>query len=522
MSRTFVIDLTSKAQAEAKGEDANQSPFPEPRPAQPEATTESVPSFLQTGLEGLGWDSLMPVQAKTIPYMLEGHDLVVQSRTGSGKTGAFLLPLLDLLMPDEAATQALVLCPTRELARQIFEEFEKMNNAQPEDERFRVVAVYGGTKYGPQIEAFKAGAHLVIGTPGRILDHLDKGTLSLDALRVLILAEADEMLSMGFYPAMRQLKRFLPDDRMSHMFSATMPNSVQRVAREFLREPSFIGGSGGTVHVDAMTHRYVHVTQMEKDRVLARLIELENPESAIIFANTKRDVDYLAQFLANFGYDAAPISSDFSQKQREKTMQRLRDGELRFLIATDVAARGIDISDLSHVFQYDVPQDREYYIHRAGRTARAGNTGVAVTLTTKEDINQLKIVERKYEIDFEKIEIPTDEDVAAKVAERTLAQLEDAYRELSRLEQERIGRFIPLVQNLVKEGEPEVLALLLDEFYRASLHGKPATLLTPDGEDAEAAYTPEVADGLLDDAPKEKRKSRRDNDRGRGRGRRRD
>ncbi|MEM8557895.1 MAG: DEAD/DEAH box helicase [Bacteroidota bacterium] len=515
MAIPFTIDLTSKAQAEAKGEEGVRSPFQEPSPELPEATIDSLPSFLQTGIEGLGWPSLMPVQAKTIPYILEGYDLVVQSRTGSGKTGAFLLPLLDLMMPEEKHTQALVLCPTRELARQIFDEFRKMNDAQPEDERFRAVAVYGGTKYGPQIEAFKAGAHLVIGTPGRILDHLDKGTLRLDNLRVLILDEADEMLSMGFYPAMKQLKRFLPDDRMGHMFSATMPHSVQRVAREFLREPSFIGIAGGTVHVDAMTHRYVQVTPMEKDRVLARLIELENPESAIIFANTRRDVDYLAQFLANFGYDAAPISSDFSQKQREQTMQRLRDGELRFLIATDVAARGIDISDLSHVFQYDVPQDREYYIHRSGRTARAGRSGVAVTLTTKEDINQFRIIERKYELDMEEIAIPTDEDVAAKVAERTLVQLEDAYREKSRLEQERIGRFVPLVETLVKEGEPEVLALLLDEFYRASLHGKPATLLASD-EEADA-YEPEVADDLTDDDPKEKRKARKENSRGRGR-----
>lgn len=474
MAYSTVIDLTAEGQKENRKEQPIYSPFPAPDPELPKATVEALPSSLQDGLKAMGWPSLMPVQETAIPYLLDGRDLIVQSRTGSGKTGAFLLPLLESLDPNEKGTQALVLCPTRELAKQILGEFDRMNGGLPKDKQLRTIAVYGGTAYGPQLDAFKAGAQLVVGTPGRILDHLQRGALKLDNLRTLILDEADEMLSMGFYPDMRKLKRYLPGKRTSYMWSATMPYAVQRVGREFLNEPGFITLSGGTIHVDIMAHRAYLVDPMEKDRVLVKLIEMENPESAIVFTNTKRQVEYLATFLSNYGIDAAGISSDLTQKAREKVMGRLRKGDLRILVATDVAARGIDVLDLSHVFQYDVPQDMEYYIHRAGRTARAGKSGVAISFVTASDRKDLKEIERKYEIDMEWRDVPTDEEASARVGERLINLLEDELRELTNLERERIKRFVPVVKMLVEEGEPELLAMLLEEAYEDSLHDAPA------------------------------------------------
>lgn len=475
MSYSSVIDLTTQGQRDTRKEQPSYSPFPAPDPELPQVGAESLPAKLQVALKAMGWPVLMPVQATTIPYIMEGRDLIVQSRTGSGKTGAFLLPLLESLDPNEKTTQALVLCPTRELAKQILGEFDRMNSALPKDDQLRTIAVYGGTAYGPQLDAFKAGAQLVVGTPGRILDHLQRGALKLGNLRTLILDEADEMLSMGFYPDMRKLKTYLPYKRTGYMFSATMPYAVQRVGREFLDEPGFLTLSGGTIHVDIMSHRAYLVDAMEKDRTLVKLIEMENPESAIVFTNTKREVEYLATFLSNYGIDAAGISSDLTQKAREKVMGRLRKGELRILVATDVAARGIDVSDLSHVFQYDVPLDREYYIHRAGRTARAGKSGVAISFVTASDRKDLKEIERKYDIDMEWREVPTDAEASARVGERLINLLEDEYRELSNLDRERIKRFIPVVKMLVEEGEPEVLAMLLEEAYEESLHEAPPT-----------------------------------------------
>lgn len=473
MAYKAVFDLTQKAQNEAKASRPLQTPFEEANADAEQASVDSLPARLQAGIKALGWPSLMPVQAEAVPYILDGRDLIVQSRTGSGKTGAFLLPLLEKLDPAEKSCQALVLCPTRELARQIHDEFQRMNAGLDEGERLKAVPVYGGTAYGPQIEAFEAGAHLVVGTPGRVLDHLSRGTLKLDSLRTIILDEADEMLSMGFFPDMIKVRRYLPKQRDSYMFSATMPFQVQRIGQEFLTDPVFIATAGGQIHVDLMTHRAYQVSPMEKDRALATLIEWENPTAAIIFANTRREVEYLATFLNNYGYDAAGISSDLTQKAREKTMTRLRQGELRFLVATDVAARGIDVEDLSHVFQYDIPQDQEYYVHRSGRTARAGKAGVSIAITTASDMPTLRQIARKYDIPLEERDLPTAQELGSRVGQRLTRILEDDMRDRSNLERERQKRFVPVVRQLVEDGEPEVLAMLLDRIYQDSLHEAP-------------------------------------------------
>ncbi len=468
---TQVIDLTSRAQQNAR-EQRTTATLQEPDPALPRATIETLPETIRRAVISAGWNSLMPVQELSIPYLVAGRDMIVQSRTGSGKTGAFLLPLFERLDPHSATTQALLLCPTRELARQIHEEFEAMQRAFVDDEyRLESALVYGGVKYKTQNTSLKGGAQVVIGTPGRILDHLERRTFTLDDLKVLVLDEADEMLSMGFYPAMKQLRRYLPASRNSYMFSATMPPKVRSLAQDFLRDPGFLSLSSGQIGVDSIEHRYYVANPMEKDRVLVRIIEMENPDSAIIFANTKRDVEYLAKFLRNFGYDASEISGDLDQRAREKVMDRIRKGELRYLVATDVAARGIDISDLSHVFMYDVPQDPEYYIHRSGRTARAGKTGTAIVVTTATEKNSLLRITKKYGVDSQQHEVPSPEDVEVRVAERMTIVLEERMREKSDDTREHLGYFVPLVERLAAE-KPTLLSILVDDVYLAHSLGR--------------------------------------------------
>lgn len=462
-----VIDLTSRAQQQ-RSQEAQEKAFAEPDPPLPSVTIDDLPDSLRQAVIDMGWTDLMAVQQKAIPYLLARRDLIVQSRTGSGKTGAFLLPLLEMLDSSEASPQALILTPTRELARQVNEELERMAGRS----KFKTALIYGGVRYAPQLQALREGAQIVVGTPGRILDHLDRRNLDLANLKVLIFDEADEMLSMGFMPAMKEIRRYVPRERSSFMFSATIPHRVQSLAHEFLRDPGFLSLSVGKISVDAIEHRYHVVNAMEKDRALARVLEMENPESAIIFCNTKRDVEYLATFLRNFGYNADEISGDLSQKAREQVMGKIRKAKLRFLVATDVAARGIDISDLSHVIMYDVPQDPEYYVHRAGRTARAGKTGVAIVIATPSDERALLSLTRKYGIETEKLPVPTEEDVEKRVSERMIALLEEQLRERTNLEKERLRRFLPLVKELAAE-EPDALAMLIDRLYHTSLHSGP-------------------------------------------------
>lgn len=459
-----LIDLTSRAQAERK-EARTQSSFTEPDPPLAPTKLNELSDEIQTAIRAAGWTELMPVQEMAIPYLLDGQDLIVQSQTGSGKTGAFLLPLFDLLDASDRSVQALVLSPTRELARQIYEEFGRIRTNQSVE----AALIYGGVRYGPQLKALRDGVQLVVGTPGRILDHLEQGNLNLKNVRMLILDEADEMLSMGFYPDMIKLRRFLSSDRQSCMFSATMPSRVRSLATEFLNDPGFLSLSVGNISVEEIEHRYFRVDPMQKDRILVRLIELENPESAIIFANTKREVEYLGQFLQNYGYDAAIISGDLSQRAREDVMARIRKGTLKFLVATDVAARGIDITDLSHVFMYDVPQDREYYVHRSGRTARAGKSGTALVLTTIDDYRELLAIGQRYGITMTESDVPTQEEVTERVTERLTVVLESTLRNKTNLERERLKRFLPLAEELAHE-EPALLAMMLDDLYHEQLH----------------------------------------------------
>ena len=454
----------------------------------PEATLADLPEKLRLAVAAAGWNELMPVQAKALPYLFSGRDMMIQSRTGSGKTGAYLLPLLEMLNPFEAHTQALVLAPTRELAQQVYVEAQTLGAPAG----VRSVAVYGGVGYGEQLDAFKAGAHIVIGTPGRILDHLLRRSLSLEHLKFLIFDEADRMLSMGFYPDMRRVQGYLPERHpSSSMFSATFPPQVIRLASQFLVQPGFLNLSSDHIHVTETEHVYYNVPGMDKDRSLVRIIEVENPPSALIFCNTKARVEYVAVVLQRFGYDADQLSSDLSQVAREKVLTRVRQGKLRFLVATDVAARGIDLPELSHVFQYEPPEDPEAYIHRAGRTGRAGASGTAISLVNAGERSGLQRIGKRFEIDLQERPLPSDEDVERVVSERIITLLEARLRSRDRLQTERMQRFLPLARSLGEEAdESALLAMLLDDFYQETFH---APLAPPEIEEKTQGSPPRAS-----------------------------
>ncbi len=447
-----------------------EQPKPEPKVLKeplPAITPEQLSEPIQAAMRRAGWTEMMPVQARTIPYLLAQRNLMVQSRTGSGKTGAFVLPMLEHLDASKNETQALIMVPTRELAKQVSEEAKLLCG----DSGMKVIAVYGGVGYGPQIDAFREGAHIVVGTPGRILDHLLKRSLNLDALRLLIMDEADRMLSMGFYPDMKQVQKYLPEKINAYMFSATFPPFVLRLADEFLDDPEFISLSGDQVHVAETEHCFYVVPPMDKDRALVRIIEQENPIQSIIFCNTRSQVHYVAVVLQRFGYNADELSSDLSQNARERVMARLRTGSLRFLVATDVAARGIDIPQLSAVIMYEPPEDPEAYIHRAGRTGRAGAAGEAISLVTEFEQIELDRIARRFNFSLIQRDLPSNEDVSNLVTERITAMLESKFRAKDNVEKERLRRFLPLAQNLAGNDDLNtVIAMLLDEYYQASLH----------------------------------------------------
>ena len=473
-----------------------------------DVTIDQLSEPLRAAVARAKWTTLMPVQARAIPYLLAGRGMMIQARTGSGKTGAYLLPMLERLNPTRDQCQALILTPTRELARQVTEDAELLCGAAG----FRTVAVYGGVGYGPQIDALRGGAHIVVGTPGRVLDHLLKRTFTLEHLEMLIFDEADRMLSMGFYPDMREVQRYLPKRQVNTcMFSATFPASVQRTARQFIREPEFLSLSSDHVHVTDTEHVYYTLPDMDKDRGLVRLIEVENPTSALIFCNTKVRVHYVAVVLQRFGYDADELSSDLSQKDRERVLKRVRQGKLRFLVATDVASRGIDIHELSHVIQYELPDDLEGYIHRAGRTGRAGAAGVAISLVGLTEKLTLKHIMQRYSIDMEERELPTDEDVAAVVAERVTALLEARLRARDKLKAERSQRFLPLARELAEnEDELEIVAMLLDDYYQQMLHTPvPQPVDETESSDQQASESGQKSDEKSGEKSRRSRRSRR-------------
>ena len=481
----------------------------EPENALPEVSLADLPQLLQTACAKAGWNNLMPVQSRALPYLLEGRDLMVQSRTGSGKTGTYLLPLMARLNPAMPAVQALILVPTRELAVQVEQEAKTLFKGSG----FTVAAVYGGVGYGKQMDALRQGVSVVVGTPGRVLDHLLRRTLNLDHISALIFDEADRMLSIGFYPDMKEIQRYLPETSIHAMlFSATYPPHVLKLAGEFLTDPQMLSLSTTQIHVAEVQHLYCECKSMEKDRTLIKILEVENPASAIIFCNTKATVHFVTAVLQGFGFNADELSADLSQSRREDVLSRLRKGTIRFLVATDVAARGIDIPELSHVFLYEPPDDRESYIHRAGRTGRAGAAGVVISLVDIMEKMELQRIAKYFKVPLTQHMAPTDEEVAHAVGMRVTALLEARFRQLNGLERERMKRFEPLVQSIAEDPEQRhLLTLLLDDCYQKSLN--PTAFLpagTPRKESEGAARPPKSHTGGGRRGPRENGPRRED------------
>jgi ATP-dependent RNA helicase DeaD len=393
-------------------------------------------------LKDVGYETPSAIQAATIPHLLEGRDVVGLAQTGTGKTAAFALPILSRLDTSQNTPQALVLAPTRELALQVCEAFERYASHV---RGVRVLPVYGGQGYGVQLSALRRGVDVVVGTPGRIMDHLEKGTLDLSELKFLVLDEADEMLKMGFAEDVETILADTPDTKQVALFSATMPSQIRRISQRYLHDPQEVTVQSKTTTSASITQRYLVVSYPQKVDALTRILEVENFEGMIVFVRTKNETETLAEKLRARGYTAAAISGDVAQAQRERTVNQLKSGKLDILVATDVAARGLDVERISHVVNYDLPIDTESYVHRIGRTGRAGRTGDAISFVTPRERRMLTSIERATRQPLTQMQLPTAEDVNATRLTRFDDQITSA------LEQgERIARFRDIIAHYVE------------------------------------------------------------------------
>ncbi len=399
----------------------------------PETSDEAPNGFATLGLDervlgtliDQGFHTPTPIQTETIPLLLSGRDVLGLAQTGTGKTAAFALPLLSRLDASVRAPQALILTPTRELAIQVAEAIEQFATALP---HVHVVQLYGGAPYGPQLSALRRGAQIVVGTPGRVADHLEKGTLDLTDVGYFVLDEADEMLQMGFLDEVEHIFGLLPADRQVALFSATMPAAIREVSRKHLDAPAEVSIKGKTTTVASTRQRYVVLPERLKADALARILQVEDFDAALVFVRTRQNTTDVTDALNRRGFAAVAISGDLSQAQREKTIADLRSGKLDVLVATDVAARGLDVERISLVVNHDLPTDPESYVHRVGRTGRAGRSGDAISFVTRGQLRLLRAIESTTRQKVEEMSVPGTEEVnarrRARFAERITAALE--------------------------------------------------------------------------------------------------
>ncbi|HET8765637.1 MAG TPA: DEAD/DEAH box helicase [Rhodanobacter sp.] len=359
---------------------------------------------VQQALVDVGYEAPSPIQAATIPPLLEGRDVLGQAQTGTGKTAAFALPILSRIELRPGKPQALVLAPTRELAIQVAEAFQSYAAHLP---GLQILPIYGGQSYGPQLHALRRGVHVVVGTPGRVLDHLDKHTLDLSELKYLVLDEADEMLRMGFIDDVEKVFEATPPTRQVALFSATMPAQIKKIAQKHLKDPVEVIIKSATATAANIHQRYWFVSGMHKLDAMTRILEAEPFDAMIVFARTKLATEELAEKLSARGFAAAAINGDIAQAQRERVIQQLRDGKLDILVATDVAARGLDVERISHVLNYDIPYDTESYVHRIGRTGRAGRSGEAILFVTPREKGMLRAIERATRQKIDEMKLPS-------------------------------------------------------------------------------------------------------------------
>lgn len=410
----------------------------------------STPTFAELGLSepvlaaisAIGYEKPSPIQAATIPTLLEGRDVVGLAQTGTGKTAAFALPILSRIQPGANAPQALVLSPTRELALQVAEAFESFATNLP---GLRMLPVYGGQAYGAQLSALRRGVDVVVGTPGRVIDHLRRGTLDLTQLQYLVLDEADEMLKMGFAEDVETILADTPATKQVALFSATMPKQIRRIAEQYLNDAAEITVKSQTQTSANVSQRYLVIAHQRKVDALTRILEVEEFDGMIIFVRTKSETEQLAERLRARGHSAAAINGDIAQNQRERIIEDLKGGKIDILVATDVAARGLDVDRLSHVVNFDIPTDPESYVHRIGRTGRAGRTGSAISFVTPRERRLLSSIERTTRQPMEQLKLPTTDDIN----ESRLSRFDDAIT--SALEQtERIAEFRDIIDHYVR------------------------------------------------------------------------
>ncbi len=411
------------------------------------------PAIVDT-LGDLGYETPTPIQASAVPALLDGRDVVGLAQTGTGKTAAFALPILQRLDPQRKQTQALVLAPTRELALQVCEAITAYAARIP---GIRVLPVYGGQGYGAQLSGLERGAHVVVGTPGRVMDHLDRGSLDLTGLEHLVLDEADEMLAMGFAEDVERILRDTPEYKQVALFSATMPRQIRALAKRYLHDPVDIATPEARTSTATVRQRWIQVMQHAKLDALTRILEVESGDGMIVFVRTKQATEVLAEKLRSRGFAASAINGDLVQAQRERTIGALRSGALDLLVATDVAARGLDVDRISHVVNYDIPHDPEAYVHRVGRTGRAGRTGEAILFVTPRERRLLSAIEKVSGRPVEEMSIPSVDEVNARRADRFAQTITDS------MGSAQFHTFRGLVENYARDHDvamPDVAAAL--------------------------------------------------------------
>ncbi|MDR7234681.1 DEAD/DEAH box helicase [Agrococcus sp. BE272] len=422
--------------------DAQPTPEPDTDGERTTFASLGLPPSILRALDDVGYETPSAIQAETIPLLLGGRDLIGLASTGTGKTAAFALPVLAAIDVERRSPQALVLTPTRELAVQVCEAFERYAAHLG---GVHVLPIYGGQGYGVQLSALRRGVHVVVGTPGRIMDHLAKGTLDLSGLTHVVLDEADEMLRMGFAEDVDQILQATPAEKQVALFSATMPRQIRAISQQHLREPAEITVRGSAATSPSITQRALMVSYQQKLEALTRVLEVEPFEAAIVFTRTRNETETVAERLRARGYAAAAISGDVAQPQREKTIEQLRSGDLDVLVATDVAARGLDVERISHVINYDLPIDTESYVHRIGRTGRAGRTGDAISFVTARERRMLSAIEKATRGTVAVMPMPS----AGEVNATRLTRFDDAIT-AALAETDRIDRFREIVAHYVE------------------------------------------------------------------------
>lgn len=424
--------------------------------------TQEITSFedlhldrkILAALKDMGFEEPSPIQKGAIPLALEGEDLIGQAQTGTGKTAAFGIPIIQKINEKDRHIQALVMSPTRELCIQVADEISKIGRTK----RVRVLPVYGGQPIERQIRSLKRGIQVVIGTPGRLLDHIRRGTIDLEYVNFLVLDEADEMLDMGFVDDLENIIKNVPPERQTMLFSATMPRPILSISKKYMRAPKMVA-----IHKEVVTaptiDQYYYETRDKVDG-LCRILDTTDDCKMIIFCRTKKGVDELVIALATRGYEAEGLHGDLSQNQRDRVMKKFRSGQVDILVATDVAARGLDIDNITHVVNFDVPSDSESYVHRIGRTGRAGNSGVALTFITPREFRQLKLIERSIKTKILRGTLPTDASVLERQREQIVSKMQTI------LEQDRYQDYLPIVETLEKDYDIQDIAAAALKFMQ--------------------------------------------------------